>query len=393
MKATAYPRPLVSVIVPACNAAPYIQQTVSSVLEQTYTNLEVLVVDDGSTDETSAVVRSISAEDSRVRLLHQANAGVAAARNYGIREARGEFIAPLDADDIWFPRKLERQVESMVSAGSSVGLVYTWVAVIDSQGHIIESSVRNLQGDVLVDLVFSNFIGCASDPLIRRTCLEAVGGYDPWFREQEAQGSEDWDLYLRLAEQCEFRVVPEFLASYRRTPDSMSRQYMSMERSHRLIMERIRRRHPEFPPRIFRWSSANYCAYLVSKSYAKGRYWQSARYVLRSIWNDPLRLVSSQVYLTLLKCAARASTEPFIDLLWEDRATWDTYLKGLKTSSRPQRSREEVISGIVTSQPVPLFKRLHEKRMSNLKRRLHVRPWTARKTKATFSPNAIECND
>lgn len=106
--------PLVSVIIPAYNAEFFIEKTLNSVLSQTYKNIEVLVVDDGSQDRTAEIITSIAKIDSRVFLLQQSNAGVAAARNLAINKCRGEYIAPIDADDIWYPQNLEKQVQCML---------------------------------------------------------------------------------------------------------------------------------------------------------------------------------------------------------------------------------------------------------------------------------------
>ena len=127
-------RGLVSVIIPAFNAAEYIRQTLHSVLAQTYQSLEVIVVDDGSEDDTDAIVEEFVKKDARVQLVKQCNAGVGAARNTGIRMARGEYIAPLDADDIWFPEKLEKQVACMERYGEETGLVYCWSIRVDKDG-------------------------------------------------------------------------------------------------------------------------------------------------------------------------------------------------------------------------------------------------------------------
>lgn len=106
--------PFVSVIIPAYNAEAFIGRTLESVLAQTYENIEVLVVDDGSRDRTAEIVASFAQKDSRVILLKQQNAGVAAARNLAIEKSRGEYIAPLDADDIWYPSKLDKQVQCIL---------------------------------------------------------------------------------------------------------------------------------------------------------------------------------------------------------------------------------------------------------------------------------------
>ena len=127
-------RGLVSVIIPAFNAAEYIRQTLHSVLAQTYQSLEVIVVDDGSEDGTGAIVEEFVEKDARVQLVTQCNAGVGAARNTAIRMARGEYIAPLDADDVWFPEKLEKQVACMEQYGEETGMVYCWSIRVDKDG-------------------------------------------------------------------------------------------------------------------------------------------------------------------------------------------------------------------------------------------------------------------
>lgn len=131
--------PKVSVVIPAFNALRYLPRTVDSALAQSFGDFEVLIVDDESTDGTADWVRTIA--DRRVRLLEQKNQGAAAARNAGIRQARGEYIAFLDADDLWEPAKLERQV-ACLDARPEVGVVYTWVRVIDQDGEPTGSLYR-----------------------------------------------------------------------------------------------------------------------------------------------------------------------------------------------------------------------------------------------------------
>ena len=131
---------LVSVIVPAYNAAATIGETLRSALAQTYPQLEVLVVDDGSTDATADIVRSFVARDPRVRLLQQANAGVAAARNLAIAQSRGAYVAPLDADDLWHPQKIALQLEALRRGGPRVGVVYCWWRVIDMRAALRSGS-------------------------------------------------------------------------------------------------------------------------------------------------------------------------------------------------------------------------------------------------------------
>jgi glycosyltransferase involved in cell wall biosynthesis len=150
---------LVSVIVPAFDAAASIRQTLNSVLAQTYQEIEVIVVDDGSSDATSAIVEEFVARDPRFHLIRQSNAGVGAARNTAIRKARGKYVAPLDADDYWFPGKLEKQVACMEQSGRETGLVYCWSTVIDDQGGLLSSCSHTVEGRLRRVLILRNVVG------------------------------------------------------------------------------------------------------------------------------------------------------------------------------------------------------------------------------------------
>jgi glycosyltransferase involved in cell wall biosynthesis len=201
---------LVSIIIPAFNAAANIRQTLNSVLAQTYQAIEVIVVDDGSSDATAAIVEEFVARDARFQLVRQSNAGVGAARNAAIRKARGKYVAPLDADDLWFPEKLEKQVVRMEQCGDETGLVYCSSALIDKQGLLLEMGYPNpLEGRLRHAMVLKNLLGNASVPLFRAAALEKVGLYLTRTEQEGGEGCEDWDLALRIAESFSVRVVPE----------------------------------------------------------------------------------------------------------------------------------------------------------------------------------------
>ncbi len=158
--------PLVTVIIPVYNGAEFIGETIDSALMQTYRNLEVIVVDDGSTDRTPEILRQYARKDQRVRVIMQANGGVSKARNTALAAARGEFIAPLDADDLWLPAKIARQVKRMLAAGEETGAVYSWWVWIDEKGIVQDRSPRwTIEGHVLEPLMLINFVGNASVPL------------------------------------------------------------------------------------------------------------------------------------------------------------------------------------------------------------------------------------
>jgi glycosyltransferase involved in cell wall biosynthesis len=178
------PDPLVSVIVPAYNAASTVQETLRSVLAQTYANIEVIVVDDGSTDDTAMAVSDIVAYDLRVRLERQPQCGVAAARNRAIQCASGEFIAPMDADDLWHPTKLERQLERFRSGESDLGLVYSWFRYMDTNSFVLADGPQPaFEGSVLHQHLQWNFLGNGSIPLIRAKALFGLG-YEPSLQRQ-----------------------------------------------------------------------------------------------------------------------------------------------------------------------------------------------------------------
>lgn len=258
---------LVSVIIPAYNAEKFIYRTLESVLCQTYKNIEVLVINDGSQDRTAEIVQSIAQKDSRVILLQQENAGVAAARNLGIDKSIGEFIAPIDADDIWYPQNLEKQVRCLLQAEPSVGLVYSWSIDINEEDKLTgDFRAANIEGDVFTTLLCHNFLGNASSTLIRRSCVEKIGGYNTQLKAQNAQGCEDWDFYLRIAEHYQFKVVPEFFIGYRKVANTMSGDYKKMAKSHELMLKEIQQKHSDISKGLYQLSKSSFYMYLARQS-------------------------------------------------------------------------------------------------------------------------------
>jgi glycosyltransferase involved in cell wall biosynthesis len=263
--------PDVGVIIPAYNAERTIHATLSSVRQQTYRHLQIVVCDDGSTDDTAAIVARHCADDRRVRLVQQKNAGVAAARNRAAAETDAPLLAPIDADDLWHPSKIERQVE-VIKANSSVGLVYVWSAQLDANDRICGFNAPcTARGDVAEALCRHNFTGNGSTVLIRRDVFEANGGYDTTLRQMGAEGCEDWDLHLRIALTHPFGVVEDYLCGYRIGPGSMSRHVRRMWRSFRTVSERIAARRPELSDAL-EAGSPDVAAWLAAKALQNGHY-------------------------------------------------------------------------------------------------------------------------
>ncbi len=235
----------VTAVIPAYNAAATLDETLRSVRAQTHRALEILVVDDGSRDGTPDIVLAHAAADPRVRLVRQANAGVAAARNRGVAEARAALVAPVDADDLWAVDKIERQLAAMRCGGPAVALVYTWSALIDAESRIVGFGDRSTdEGDVLARMCRGNLVGNGSAALMRRAAVLEAGGYDATLRARGAQGCEDLLLYCGIAARHRVAVVPEFLTGYRQNAETMSRDLQQMYRSWRLVAAELRIRHP-----------------------------------------------------------------------------------------------------------------------------------------------------
>lgn len=305
--------PLISVIIPAYNAENFIAKTLLSVLSQTYQNIEILVVNDGSTDTTAEIVTSFTQKDSRVILLQQSNTGVAAARNLAIAKARGEYIAPIDADDIWYPQNLEKQLDCLMKSEPSVGVVYSWSLDINEQDLLTGGFYNSMvEGEVYTALVYKYFMGNASSCLIRRICFEKVGGYNRQLKAQSAQGCEDWELHLRIAEHYQFKVVPEFLVCYRQIPSSMSCNYAAMAKSHSLIMADVRHSHPEIPASIYHWSSSNFYIYLAVKSNRSSNHRSTLFWLYRAFKEDLfMTILRHNFYILSMESIWKILVKPF----------------------------------------------------------------------------------
>ena len=285
--------PLVSVIVPAYNAAGTLEETLRSALAQGHETLEIIVVDDGSSDGTAAIARRVASQDQRVIVVEQANAGVAAARNRALGMARGEYVAPLDADDLWHPDKIARQL-ARFAEGRTVTMVYCWSADIDGEGLVTElrGDVPRYEGDVMAPLLVANFIDTSSVPLIRRDALLAAGGWEEGLHRQDAQGCEDWLLYVRLAAAGEVLLEPAFLVGYRQSPAAMSRNIGRMRRSMALVHHEAARLLGPLPRWVRRLSRAGFDHYLGDLLAEGGQRLPAAGHRARALALDPSWLTS-----------------------------------------------------------------------------------------------------
>lgn len=214
--------PMVSVVIPAYNAERTLPQTIQSVLSQSFRDVEVLVIDDGSTDRTREIAASFGPP---VRCLEQSNQGVSVARNRGIQLASGRYIALLDADDTWESEKLRRQLD-VLEADPSVTGVYVGVLKVSAEGHVIEHlSAREFDDPCRSLLLHSSVIPASSSSLLlRRDAFERIGLFDPAFSQ-----CADWDFMIRASLRAKLAPIDEWLVRYRSAVGNMSSNITLLE--------------------------------------------------------------------------------------------------------------------------------------------------------------------
>lgn len=308
--------PLVSVVIPAYNAARYLTGSIPSVLAQTWTDFELIVVNDGSTDATEACVESF--DDARIRLISQANRGLAGARNGGIRAARGEFIAFLDADDLWHPEKLARHVAHLQSQ-PSVGVSYSASAFMDDQGrdmHLMQSP--KLKGVTPRDVFLRNPVGNGSAPVIRIQTLDDIAFASPtdfnaelWYFDERFRQSEDIECWLRIAlsTRWAFEGLAEPLTRYRLNAGGLSAALDKQHATWEAAVEKARAIDPVFVAEHEHAARAYQLRYLARRALSMGegpRGWALLRQALAmhpGMWREePARTGITLAAAAAMRC-------------------------------------------------------------------------------------------
>ena len=234
------PAPTVSVIMPAYNSEAFIGESVRSVLGQTFADLELIVVDDGSTDGTAAQLAEF--RDPRLRVIHhESNRGVSAAGNTGIRAAEGRFIGCIGSDDIWLPTKLEEQI-ALLEREPDVGVVYSWLGLMDSKGRASPNvEAPDLDENPIATLAAGRCL-VITTALVSTENLEKLGSMD-----QTLRAGEDWDLFMRLAlAGLKFKGIRKPLVYARVRPDSLSRDPANAQMI-RVAFEKLESLFPQYP--------------------------------------------------------------------------------------------------------------------------------------------------
>jgi glycosyltransferase involved in cell wall biosynthesis len=225
--------PVVSVIIPSFNCQRYIAETIDSVLAQTFTNFEVIIVDDGSTDNQKDVIAAYVQRDSRVRYVYQKNSGVSAARNNGFKASQGTFIAFLDSDDVWLENNLELKVNKLQD--DEFGLVHSDARFIDELSQPKPGTMEGEEGNLLENLLIwkGTQVPGPSSILVRRSVIESIGGFDI-----DLSTSADREFFLRVAARYRIGRVPVVTWHYRVHPQNMHKNIALLEHDSLLMFKK-----------------------------------------------------------------------------------------------------------------------------------------------------------
>jgi len=284
--------PTISVIIPTYNRANFICETIDSVLNQTYQDYEIIVVDDGSTDDTKQV---LSKYGNRIIYIYQENQQVGAARNNGIRHSKGKYIALLDSDDVWLPQKLEKDI-ACFELDSRIGLVYSDVIYISSDGAALyKRKLKCPTGDILKSIVLQNFV-VLSTAIVRRECFEKVGMFST---DREMSGSEDAEMWIRIASQYYFGYIDEITTKYRMHQTSMTSDPDNMKRSILCAIDTIFA-NKELLPKISHLKNqvySNIYTHIAINYYGSGNMKKSREYLKKALLMYPNQVYRNKMVL------------------------------------------------------------------------------------------------
>ncbi|TET98119.1 MAG: glycosyltransferase [Candidatus Stahlbacteria bacterium] len=283
-------KPKVSVIIPTYNRANMIEETIQSVLNQTFQDFEIIIVDDASTDDTERIIKNI--DDDRIRYLrHERNKGGSAARNTGIMKARGKYIALFDSDDVWVKEKLERQIDVIENSKLYPGVVYSGVKYIDSNGRWKGTVVPFFKGNIHSYLLEENIVlGGGSTALIRKDCFDKAGLFDENFTSRH-----DLDLWIRIARKYNFDYVKTPLVYIRIHKNRITEDLNMKINSRKLLFNKIYDELKRDRRKIARYFYETGILYLRVGNMAAGR-----RYLLKAFSTFPHFKTISALGVSLL---------------------------------------------------------------------------------------------
>jgi glycosyltransferase involved in cell wall biosynthesis len=288
--------PLVSIIIPCYNGEKFIAEAIESIINQTYQNWELIIINDGSTDKSEKIIKQYCRKDNRIKYKKNSkNKGIPATRNIGIKASNGEYIALLDQDDLWINEKLEMQMKEYLKASKRVGLLFGNIMVIN----VINKSKRikkpiniNFEEisseELFKKLYFNNFITSIT-VILRKECLEKIG----LFNERIKWGGDDYELWLRIAKYYKFKYINQILATRREHTNNYSSTEKSVEGNIELVnnIDQIN----NIPKNLKNKKIAFQLYRLARLNHLKGNYPDARKYYLISIKKSPF--LNIKIYL------------------------------------------------------------------------------------------------
>lgn len=267
---------------PAHNAEASLREALLSACAQTHRDIEILVIDDGSTDSTAKIATEFVGADSRVQLHRRAKGGVSAAFNTGLAMARGDYVARLDADDLWHPDKIARQMEVALQQPETA-FIYAFVRYVDEDGRVVrDAPPQHFPPHSLCRGLYESIVGGNSSALMKRSVVASLGGY-----EESLSSWEDLLLQLRISARHPIGFVPEYLVGYRVRPGSLSADPDNMLRSWLQARQQLMTLFPEIPRFVHDWAHGTRCGQLAESFAWRGRYGECASLLRRAFRHDP----------------------------------------------------------------------------------------------------------
>lgn len=275
-------RPIASIVMPAYNTAPWAEAAVRSVVSQTFRDWELVVVDDGSTDGTAAIVRGIA--DARIRIISQDHLGTSAARNAGMKATSGEYVGFLDSDDLWLPEMLERHI-ALLRQRPEVDLAFCWSEIIDEAGATTRRLQKATAGRTsFEDILTTGAISNGSCVVARRQALENAGLFDTNLR-----AATDFDMWLRIALLRAHNAwcIPEMLTQYRRRPGQTTKDWRTSQVHTDKVFLKMRQAAPATPGVVWRRAEATNSRCFAFMAYESGECASAAGLLVRGIARAP----------------------------------------------------------------------------------------------------------
>ena len=288
---------VLSVIIPAYNVENYVGEAIRSVQDQTFENLEIIVIDDGSTDNTLEVLNDFK-DDPRVTLLSQENMGPSGSRNSGIRIARGQYIVCLDAVDRWAPQKAERHIAVMEN-NPDIDLTFSWWRMINEDGKETGWSGKpQIPRIKLEDLIKETVTGTSSNLVARKKALDSIGMFDP-----DLQAAVDTDLVLRIAQLRDGNIlcIPEILIDYRLREGQITKDWRRISKNWDRVMEKVKAQHPERFSSVEKTARSGQLRYYAYLAYHSGDFPGARQCLFKALTLNPLMLIyNRRTWITLV---------------------------------------------------------------------------------------------